>query len=142
MQLSRGFDFTCAIWDQRRREGGGDAGTSPPPEIGRIVVEIWCYLPEVYTFGAESEIQEMISKKLWKKSIFHRDFDQKISKFFLKIFRNLFIFGPNAQAFAGTVLSFTGPIEIIHQISMILLFSINSGRFSPKKCQEFSCHFQ
>ena len=30
---------------------------SPPPEIGKIVVEIWCYLPEVYTFGAESEIQ-------------------------------------------------------------------------------------
>ena len=44
--------------------GGGDAGTPPPPEIGTIVVEIWCYLPEVYTFGAESEIQEIFSKKL------------------------------------------------------------------------------
>ena len=29
----------------------------PPPEIGKIVVEIWCYLPEVYTLGEESEIQ-------------------------------------------------------------------------------------
>ena len=43
--------------------GGGSAGT-PPPEIGKIVVEIWCYLPEVYTFGAESEIQEIFSKIL------------------------------------------------------------------------------
>ena len=34
----------------------------PPPEIGKIVVEIWCYLPEVYTFGTESEIQEIFSK--------------------------------------------------------------------------------
>ena len=41
--------------------GGGNAGT-PPPETGKIVVEIWCYLPEVYTFGAESEIQEIFSK--------------------------------------------------------------------------------
>ncbi|KAF0147187.1 MAG: hypothetical protein FD143_3099, partial [Ignavibacteria bacterium] len=34
------------------------------PETGKIVVEIWFYLPEVYTFGAESEIQEIFSKKL------------------------------------------------------------------------------
>ena len=44
--------------------GGGDARTSPPPETGKIVVEIWCYLQEVYTFGEESEIQEIFSKKL------------------------------------------------------------------------------
>ena len=44
--------------------GAGNAGTFPPPETGKIVVEIWCYLPEVYTFGAESEIQEIFSKKL------------------------------------------------------------------------------
>ena len=44
--------------------GGGNAGTFPPPEIGKFVVEIWCYLPEVYTFGEESEIQERFSKKL------------------------------------------------------------------------------
>ena len=48
------------------------------PEIGKILVEIWCYLPEVYTFGAESEIQEIIVKIVKKKSIFHIDFDQKI----------------------------------------------------------------
>ena len=39
----------------------GDAGTFPHPEIGKIVVEIWCYLPEVYTFGEEAEIQEIYS---------------------------------------------------------------------------------
>ena len=40
--------------------GRGDAGTFPPPEIGNVVVEIWCYLPEVDTFGAESEIEERL----------------------------------------------------------------------------------
>ena len=48
----------------RREGGGGTPERSPPPETGKIVVEIWCYLPEVYTFGAESEIQEIFSKKL------------------------------------------------------------------------------
>ena len=49
-----------------QHSNGGNAGTPerpPPPEIGKIVVEIW-YLPEVYTFGAESEIQERFSEKL------------------------------------------------------------------------------
>ena len=46
------------------RRGGGGGGL--PPEIGKIVVEIWCYLPEVYTFGAESEIQEIFSKNCEK----------------------------------------------------------------------------
>ena len=57
---------------------GGEGGGGLPPEIGKIVVEIWCYLPEVYIFGAESEIQEIFSKNCEKKSIFHIDFDQKI----------------------------------------------------------------
>ena len=43
---------------------GGTQERPPPLEIGNIVVEIWCYLPEIYTFGAESEIQEIFSKKL------------------------------------------------------------------------------
>ena len=45
---------------------GGEGGRTPPPEIGKIDVEIWCYLPEVYTFGAESEIQEIFSKNCEK----------------------------------------------------------------------------
>ena len=44
--------------------GGGGTPERSPSETGKIVVEIWCYLPEVYTFGAESEIQEIFSKKL------------------------------------------------------------------------------
>ena len=43
---------------------GGTPERPPPPEIGKIVVVIWCYLPEVYSFGAESESQEVFSKKL------------------------------------------------------------------------------
>ena len=66
---------------QKRRQYVGTFGTSTPPEkIGKFVVEIWCYLPEVCTLGEESEIQEIFSKNV-KKSIFHRDFDQKISTF-------------------------------------------------------------
>ena len=61
--------------------GGAPERPPPPPEIGKIVVEIWSYLEEVYTFGEESKIQEICGKKCGKKSIFHRDFDQKISKF-------------------------------------------------------------
>ena len=40
--------------------GRGNAG------IGEIVVEIWFYLPEVYTFGEESEIQDVFSKNFEK----------------------------------------------------------------------------
>ena len=36
--------------------GGGGTPELPPPEIGKFVVEIWCYLPDVYTFGEESNI--------------------------------------------------------------------------------------
>ena len=46
-----------STYKQWRTQGGGGL----PPEIGRIVVEIWCYLPEVYTQEAESEIQEILS---------------------------------------------------------------------------------
>ena len=55
----------------------------PPPEIGKIVAEIWCYLPDV-SKKAESEIQKIFSKNCEKKSIFHRDFSRfswKFSKF-------------------------------------------------------------
>ena len=46
--------------------GAGERRNVPPTEIGKIVVEIWCYLPEVYTFGEESEIQEIFSKNCEK----------------------------------------------------------------------------
>ena len=47
---------------QSRRQGG--TPERPPPRIGKIVVEIWCYLPEVYIFEVEAEIQEVFSKNL------------------------------------------------------------------------------
>ena len=37
---------------------GGGTRNVPTPEIGKIVIEIRCYLPEVSTLGAESKIQE------------------------------------------------------------------------------------
>ena len=44
--------------------GGGNAETFSLPEIGKIVVENWCYLLWVYTFRVEAELQEIFSKKL------------------------------------------------------------------------------
>ena len=106
-------------------------GGGPPLEIVKIVLEIWGYLPEVYTFEEESEIQEIFSKKLWK-SQFSIEILIKKSQNFLAIFQNSLHFCPNAQAFAGTLLSFSCLIEILYQISTILLFYINSSRFSQK----------
>ena len=72
----------------------------PPPEIGKIVVEIWCYLPEVYTLGEESEIQEIFSKKC-EKSQFSLESLIKNLKIFLKSFKIFFTFCPNPQGFPG-----------------------------------------
>ena len=44
--------------------GGGTP--EPPPEIGKNVVENWCYPPMVYTFGKEAELQEILSKNCEK----------------------------------------------------------------------------
>ena len=125
--------------------GGGTPERPPPPKSGKIVVEIWCYLPEDILLSESSKkskkYPEIFSKKLWKKSIFHRDFDQNIKKISLKCFQILFILGQNAQNFAGRLLNFTWPIEIIHQILMILHFLQIPVDFL-QKFQEFSCHFQ
>ena len=45
---------------------GGERRNEPPRKLENIVVEIWPYLQEVYTFGAESEIQEILSKNCEK----------------------------------------------------------------------------
>ena len=111
----------------------------PPPEIGNIVVEIWCYLPEVYTLGEESEIQEILSKKC-EKSQFSLEiwrFWSKNLEIFLKFFKIFLTFCPNAHGFAGGLLTFTCPMEIVPQILMILHFSTNSSRFSPNYSRIF-----
>ena len=41
------FPFNSRFGWTTEASGGG----RPPPEIGKIVVEIWYYLPDVYTFG-------------------------------------------------------------------------------------------
>ena len=83
--------------------GGGERwNVSPHPETGKIVVPVWCSLPEVYTFGEESEIQEILSKNV-KKVNFYRDFAQKILKNFLEIFQNFLRFFLNAQNFAHLI---------------------------------------
>ena len=58
--VDRSFRSVASMYDHLER---------PAPEIGKIVVEIWCYLPGVYTSGEESEIQEIFSKNVKKGNI-------------------------------------------------------------------------
>ena len=90
----------------------------PPPEIGKVVLEIWCYLPKVYTVGVQSVIQEIYSKNC-QKSPFSRDILITKSPNPPAFLRICFLFGPNAQNFGDRLLNFPFPMEIIPQISMI-----------------------
>ena len=89
------------------------------------------------TFGKESEIQEIFSKNV-KKSIFHGDFKQNISKLFSWNFTNYSSFWSNRAKICMQVsctqklLKLSWSIEIIQQILMIFHFSTNFSRFSPK----------
>ena len=126
--------------NQRRREGEGERrNVPPPPEIGKIVVEIWFYLPEVYTFGAESEIQEIFSKKLWKKSIFHWDFNQKISKFSWKFSKISWFLVQTRNVLQAWCLVNRNHSSDLDDIAFFYKFqSIFSKNFNF----QFSCHFQ
>ena len=68
------------------RQSVSSGGGTPerPPEMGKIVVENWCYPPGVSPSGEEAEIQEMFSKNFGEMSIFNRDVYWKISKFSFK----------------------------------------------------------
>ena len=64
-QLSK-HDETFIVFSSVGR--WGKAWTPPPPPRNRKnCLEVWCYLPEVYSCGAEPETQERLSKKLWKR---------------------------------------------------------------------------
>ena len=54
---------------------------------------------------------------------------ESVIKEFFKIF---FVLGPNAQIFARRFLTFPCPMEIILRLLMIVHFSTNFSRFSPK----------
>ena len=62
------------------------------------------FLPLVYTFGEEAEIQEIFSKNC-ENQISIETLIKK-SQNFLKIFQFFLIFGPNAQNFAPRFLHF------------------------------------
>ena len=87
----------------------GDARTSPP-EIGKIDVEIWCYHPEVYTFGAETELQEIFIRKLSKSTFSIEILIKKFQNFLEPSF-----VVQTRKVFAGMLISLTCPIEIIHE---------------------------
>ena len=120
-------------------EGGGwgERRNVPPPEIGKIVVEIWCYLPEVYILSERSQKSKKYLVKNCEKRQFSIEILIKISQNFLEIFKIIFIFGPKAQNIAGILLRFSCPLEILHHILMSMHFSTNSSRFSQKIARIF-----
>ena len=71
---------------QWRREGGGTPEL-PPPETGKIVVEIWCYLPEVNTFERSQKSKKYLVKNC-EKSQFSIEILIKKSQNFLEDFHN------------------------------------------------------
>ena len=59
-----------------------------PPEIGKIVVENWCYFPEVYSFGHNSK-KYLI--KICEKTQFSIEILIKKSQNFVEIFQKSFL---------------------------------------------------
>ena len=88
--------------------GGGNAGTSAPPEIGEIVGEIRCYLREVYTFGAEPELQEIFRKNCEKSQFFIQILIKK-SESFLETFQNSLHFWSKRAKFCRHLAQFYLP---------------------------------
>ena len=90
----------------------------PSPEIGKIALEIWCYLAQVYTLGEKPENQEVINKTRANLEFFKR-FLPKNLKSFLKTFKMILIFGPHAQGSAGRFPDFPCPMGVLLQILWI-----------------------
>ena len=108
------------------------------PETEKFVVEKWCYLPEVYTFGEEAEIIEKFCQKLRKTSIFNRDFYQKLSKF-PRIFQK---FAPCFFLFAFRWKLFLNVDDLEYFYKLHSIFSYNSNKFHPftnyhSRCKPF-----
>ena len=78
---------------------------------------------EVYTFRKDVELQDIFSRKLWKKSIFYRDLDQKISEF-----------SWNFSEFSSLLVQTCNVLQAAQWKAFLNLddLSTNSSRFSPK----------
>ena len=125
-------------WKWRRDEGTGESFSPPPTE--NFVIEIWCYLSEVYTFEAEAEIIAKFRENLWKKSISIEILIKK-SQSFLKFFRTSIFSGPNAQGFACRFLSFPLWLELFIKCWLFCIYHQKPVSFL-QKFQEFSPLYQ
>ena len=112
----------------------------PPSEIGKIVGEIWGYLPGVYLLSEMSQKSKKYLVKMWKSQFSIEILITKISNFSWK-FSNFLHFWPKRAKLCTVVSKFPCSMEIIRLMLMILRFSTNSSWFSPN-IQEFSSHFQ
>ena len=112
---------------QRRGERGG--GTQElPHEIVKIVVENWCYIPQVLSEKNQK------SKKYLVENV-KSPFPVEIFIKFLKTFQNLLHFW--SKKFAGRFLTFQFLMEIIYEMLITLNSGTNYSRLSPKFSSPF-----
>ena len=81
--------------------GRGDRGNAPP-ETEKIVVESWCYFPEVYSFEARGRNHQKISWNFWKSQLSIEILIKKSQKF-LTIFQKFGLFWSNSAKFCTPV---------------------------------------
>ena len=113
------------------RVGGGGAGMPPPAKSAKLLQKSGV-IYQGYRLSQRRQNPKKYLVKNCEKSQFSIEILIKKSDNFHEIFQNFLHFCPNALRFAGRLIRFTCPIEIIHQILMILHFSKNSSRFSSQ----------
>ena len=112
--------------------GRGNAGTFPPPPKSEKLLQKSGVIFQRSILSQRSQKSKKYLVKNCEKSQFSLEILIKKSQNFLEIFQNSFHFWSKPAKFCMQVAQFQLPIEIIHQILMILHFSTNFSRFSPK----------
>ena len=119
--------------------GWGNALTSLPPKSEKLLQKSGVIFQRYIL--SERKSPRNIQLKNCEKRQFSIEILIKKSQNFLEKFQDSLYFWSKRARFFKHLLSFTCPIGIIHQISIILHFSIKSNRFSPKIskiCMPFS----
>ena len=105
---------------------GGGTPEHPPPKSEKLLQKSG-FIIQRYILSERNKKSKKYLVRNVKKSIFHRDVDQKNLEIFLKFFKVFF-----AQGFAGRFLNLPCPMENILEMLMIFHFSTKFSLFSPK----------